>query len=504
VKRTLAVAALAATLLALLPSPAPARPRTPVVMLVLDELPLVSLLDRRGRIDPVRYPNFAALARMSTWYPNATTVSDATRLAVPSILTGRTPGRLQPATTRGHPRNLFTLLQRQGYRLSVEEEATSLCPYRGCRRRFGARAYLARDRLERVRHFIAGLGSKGISRALYYKHSLLPHVPWLFLPSTRRYNQTVRGPVPGLNSSEISVFDPTLVRQSWQRHLLQVGAVDTLIGEMLARMRETGLLGRAVLVVAADHGIAFRVGATDRRTIVPVNSGDVAPVPLFIRVPGQRRGRVDRSLIRTYDVLPTIARRIGLRLPRGLHGRPAGSRAVRRRGRVRVLSRAPIRHVSMSRRRLAQLRSRALRRKLRLFGSGRRSVFDFGPNRSLLLKNVTEVRVAGPRGRVRARLDDADAYTSVNPAAGYVPVHVTGTITGGRRGARRNIAVALNGYIRGVGRTARLRGRSREIFSVILPESALVKGRNPVEIFTVERRRGTRLLRRIYGRPYQP
>jgi len=156
----------------------------------------------------------------------------------------------------------------------------------------------------------------------------------------------------------------------------------------------------------------------------------------------------------------------------------------------------------MSRGRLAALRSGALRRKLALFGAGRRSLFDFGPNRSLLLRQVTQVRVGKRPRRVRATLNDAGGYRSVDTEAGYVPTHVTGAITGGRRGARRNIAVAINGFIRGVGRTARLKGRSREIYSVLVPESALVEGRNPVEVFTVERRGGRALLRRIYGRPY--
>ena len=60
-------------------------------MVVLDELPLTSLLARNGRIDRFRYPNFAGLARASTWYSNATTVSDATKFAIPAILDGRLP-----------------------------------------------------------------------------------------------------------------------------------------------------------------------------------------------------------------------------------------------------------------------------------------------------------------------------------------------------------------------------------------------------------------------------
>ena len=107
------------------------------------------------------------------------------------------------------------------------------------------------------------------------------------------------GPIPGLNSSELSVFDPTLVRQSWQRHLLQVGATDMLLGELVERLKETGIYDKAMVVVLSDHGISFRVGATDRRTIVPAYARVVAPIPLIVKYPHQRRGRVDLGLGRT-------------------------------------------------------------------------------------------------------------------------------------------------------------------------------------------------------------
>ena len=55
---------------------APARgskpPRRPhAILLILDEFPSDSMLDRQGRIDPVRYPNFAALAGDGTWFKMA-------------------------------------------------------------------------------------------------------------------------------------------------------------------------------------------------------------------------------------------------------------------------------------------------------------------------------------------------------------------------------------------------------------------------------------------------
>ncbi len=64
------------------------KKRPYVVLLVMDEFPGDSLLDRRRRIDPVRYPNFAALAGDATWFRNAFSVYDSTTKAVPLILDG--------------------------------------------------------------------------------------------------------------------------------------------------------------------------------------------------------------------------------------------------------------------------------------------------------------------------------------------------------------------------------------------------------------------------------
>ncbi|MDQ4049239.1 MAG: sulfatase-like hydrolase/transferase [Actinomycetota bacterium] len=494
-----ATVALALALAALPAAATAAAPKTPVVMVLFDELPVTSLLGKKGGIDHFRYPNFAAFAQRSTWYANATTASDASKFAIPSVLDGRAPRRNLEPTAGGHPDNLFTLLHRRGYDLHVEEEATDLCPYPNCKRRYDARYFLAHDRLERFRTWLSGI-NPGRRPGLYYKHLLLPHVPFVFLPSGQRYERTVLGRVPGLNSSELSVFDPTLVRQSWQRHLLQAGAVDTLLGELVARLKQTGIYDKAIVVVLSDHGIAFRTGATDRRTIVPENARDIAPIPLFVKYPHQRRGRVDRGLVRTYDVLPTIAARIGLRLPRGLSGRVASSGAVARRRKVTVLSRARIGRITLSRDRLLALKRQALRSKVALFGSGRRSLFDFGPNRALRGRPVKRFRVV-EGGRVRAQLNDAGDYDRIRLDSGFLPVHLTGRISGGRGRSRRDIAVAINGVIRGVSRSVRLRRRRPEYFSVLVDPRALVKGRNEVQVFAVSRSRRRFGLRRIYRSP---
>ncbi len=63
----------------------------PVVLVVLDEFNITALLDAEGRIDPVRFPNFAALASQSQWFTNAVATYVETAVAVSAILTGRQP-----------------------------------------------------------------------------------------------------------------------------------------------------------------------------------------------------------------------------------------------------------------------------------------------------------------------------------------------------------------------------------------------------------------------------
>ena len=127
---------------------------------------------------------------------------------------------------------------------------------------------------------------------LWFKHVLLPHVPWQFYPSGRRYRRHAPEPIPGLNG-ETGFGVPWLVKVSYQRHLLQLGLADRLLGELLARLRRLGLYGDALVVVVADHGIGFHVGM-DRRSVTPRNAQDLAPVPLLVKLPGQRRRQSGR------------------------------------------------------------------------------------------------------------------------------------------------------------------------------------------------------------------
>ena len=107
-----------------------AAPTTPVVVLIFDELPTTSLMTADKRIDGERFPNFARLARSSTWYQNATSVADGTYVAVPAILTGLRP-KAQLPTSREYPRSLFSLVGRT-YDIHASEPITHVCPEALC------------------------------------------------------------------------------------------------------------------------------------------------------------------------------------------------------------------------------------------------------------------------------------------------------------------------------------------------------------------------------------
>ena len=102
---------------------------------------------------------------------------------------------------------------------------------------------------------------------------------------------------------------------------------------------------------------------------------------------------------------------------------------------------------------------------------------------------------------MKATLNEAPEYTRIRLDAPFLPVHLTGQVMGGPAGSRRDVAVALNGLIRGVTRSVRIRRNKAEFFSVLVDPKALRKGRNEVQVFAVSRTRAGFGLRRLYRSP---
>jgi len=481
-------------------------PRT-IVMVVFDELPLTSLMEPGGRLDDSRYPAFARLARDGAWYRGATAVHDSTALAVPAMLDGRYPRPGLESNVYAHPANLFTLLAHD-YELHVSEEATGLCPTSMCVPTAGTTAsHLSRGKPGRFRRFVRGIRPTP-APALWFKHVLLPHVPWQYYPSGRAYRRFAPEPIPGLNSP-LGFGVPWLVKVSYQRHLMQLGFADRLLGRLLERLRATGLYKDALVVVAADHGIGFHLGL-ERRTIRPRNAEDIAPVPLIVKLPGARRGRVVDRPVQTIDVMPTILELAGVPVPAGLDGRSllapaaAGTRPVTVFHRVGTELNTVGGSYTFDAGRLARRRDAAVRRKAALFGTGGGrdpdALYLIGPHAELVGRRAASLPGAPPDGAARAaaRFDQAEDLREVDPGGKYVPGQLTGDIPGGRAGGGRAVALVLNGTIVATGRTFSLDGTPEvENFELMVPETAFDRGANEPRLYEILERDGAPALRAL-------
>ena len=321
-----------------------------MVLLVFDELPQAGLLDSDGEIDARRFPNFAALQRQSDWFRNTVTVADSTEQAVPAILSSELPDPDGVATYTDHPKNLFTLLG-SSYQTNISESGAHLCPPEMCptqllaHRPVGPRARRrALDRGGGVLPLRAG--GDGGSRAgprvcarqraeqaggalprrdqrrrqggsLNAIHLELPHIPWRYTPSGPTY---FTGTYPlGLTIERWS-RSPGYPIQGLQRMTLQLEYADRILGVIVQSLRNWGIYDKAVMAVVADHGAAFIPGQS-RRLLSTANSGWILRVPMFVKLPHQRRGRIISRPVRTIDLLPTIADVLGIRIPWQVDGR---------------------------------------------------------------------------------------------------------------------------------------------------------------------------------------
>jgi len=490
---------------------------TPVVFVVFDEFPVVSLLNAQGGIDANRYPNFAALASTSTWYKYTAAAHDNTLWAVQALLTGQIPDASRLPTTANYPGNLFTFLE-QSHEMNVVEPFTHLCPPALCESdestsftdrltslamdsmrlyammvspdatasasvsdpfneftpgeaRRVAQHEFETDQAERFTQFLDGIGSS--EPRLHFVHQFLPHAPFRYYPSGSQYNNGEE--LDGLES-EIWV-EPALAHQAYQRHLLQVQMTDGMIGEMLDRLETMGILEEALVVVTADHGISFQPGSS-RRPVTVDNVYEVGLVPLFIKAPHQDRGQVDATPSRTIDVLPTLAAHLGLEIPWAHDGQSLLDESA-----PRPLTVQPSEGDAVSLDDLNGGVAAATDHIESLFGkdSGGFDLYSIGRYDSLIGAAPSNV-VTGTSG-LTGEVEESWRLAHVTPntgdfVPGFVHGHLTGTVDDGL-----SVAVALNGVVETVVPT--FRGEDGSRFNVIIPDDAFVSGFNELELLAV-------------------
>ncbi|MEV4482905.1 sulfatase-like hydrolase/transferase [Micromonospora coxensis] len=482
----------------------------PVVMIVLDELPLVSLLGPDGRIDATRYPHFAELAAGSTWYRNATGVSGWTPYALPAMLTGRYPAQPLAPHYSQYPDNLFTALGGL-YDVRAEESITRLCPPSRCEQPASPQqglGVLVRESGRLLRQIVAPVDSRvdpqesyrertaaevGLDDAepvpddpkfrwdslddnqparftsflaglrptdrptLHFLHLLMPHAPWAYLPSGARYSAPEDLPNDGAGWVELARA----------RHLAQLRYTDRLVGETLRTLRGSGLYDRALLVLTADHGVSFRRD-WQGRGLDAINhaAGEVAWVPTFVKTPRQRAGRVDDRNWEHVDLLPTIADEVHVRIPWQVDGRSA-----RQAPRPRT-----------------------------------EKVFYDRPGQPLTLRGTVPARPPDPPAHPlvgatvgdastggRARVANLDAFKAVDPAAGELPALIWGTVPDEVPDGTL-LAVAVNGTVATVTPVVPRDAGGRRFAALVADDHLFRAGANRLDLYRVAADGGLRRL----------
>lgn len=524
--------------------------RAPIVLVIFDEWSLTSILDGTGSIDPERLPNLAALADRATWYPNATAAADVSELAVPAMLTGSGARQGQLPTAAEHPVNLFTLLA-ASHDLHVVEPITSLCPphlnllaesRQPTRERLGllvsdlslvwlrltlpspwsdrlpevtqtwsgfgrdgprtavapptdqpvprALFHLSRtDRAAEFRRFVQAIGTPNERPGFYFLHSMLPHVPWEYLPSGNRY-ETPWGGVHGLER-EFWSESPWPVLHHRKRYLLQVEFVDLLIGELVARLESTGLFDRSLIAITADHGVAFRPGRSRRLLeLTDLEGGqplDLASVPLLVKAPFQHQSGIEDTPVSLAGLTPLILELAGadaeaVPLPEGAPKQPemTGKYA----GGIEIAADRDT------------WRQGRLSEQAELLGESN-DPMTIGVRPNLHGRTVDDFPVR--KGDSVLQIDDAWIWdhVEVDPDLPVVPVLVEGFFDKRHPPGDRNVAVTLNGMIAAtvkphVGPDGSIR------IAALLPEAGLHAGLNQIDAFLVGDHAGGIELERVH------
>lgn len=505
----------------------------PIIFVVLDELPVTSLMNEDGQVDAARYPNFDRLARRATWYRNATSVADNTTRALPALLTGNYPREGAVPVVADYPNNLFTLLEAR-YRLNIFEGASLLTPDTG---QAGASALdrsallfadlgliylhiispqklirtmlppirqtwmgfgdpaawmhrrwlreLAKDRHQEWSEFVERIPSPDESDrpSLNFLHILLPHSPFQYLPSGRRYtlDPGARALATGRWESEEEAI------QSHYRHLLQVGFVDRLLGDLMDRLESLRLFDPALIVITADHGISFRTGDSPRE-LTATNVWDVISVPLFIKMPFQQHGPIDDTEVQIIDILPTVARVLNVQLPWQTDGRDIRD-AFDKAGEIRVYSSSGadgLRHFQDESEGWfafppdPEAKYASLRRKIALFGSGARSDGFFHPAyaKRVVGRKLESFQIS-PAPNFEVQLDQKGTLGRRLSRKNFLQTGVSGRLRLANDAVYpRRLLIAVDDVVRAVALVD-----ARGEFSAVLPEAAFSKGENEIRLF---------------------
>jgi len=516
---------------------------TPVILIVFDEFNLSGLVDENMAVDKDKFPNFHALSQTSTWYRNAVSPDISTFRTLPVIVTGKTLGeKSSPPNYRNFGFNLLSYFAATGA-YNYSEAATDFCPPYLCRgeskRQFGARIqelyadlkvivlhiqmprsysrkYLPRldtgwknfgdvktvsqnnnfgklnaklrasvqikQRIRQSEGFIGKI--RRIHSGFDFFHILLPHQNFQFLPDGRNYGEVPTGIVEKVWPSELAAA------AGYHRYLWQLGFTDSLLGDLIEKLKHVDKFDRSLVIVTADHGIAFQAGLPSR-LLRAENAAEILHIPLFIKYPNQKIGQIDKRTASLEDIAPTIFDVLGTSPPWQMDGTSLLSKNFPVRTSVEIFRKRKGWTV-FERSHLVGLPT--IGRKRRLFGDkiGLNDLSLATATPELIGREIATLRTESAKARFQFSYSETD-FENVDLTSDFIPLVVRGRISGATLPMNTPIALALNGEIVAAFRPS-LPRKGPVLFDIPLPPAKIVTGRNEVIAYLISEDSPTTLM----------
>jgi hypothetical protein len=503
----------------------------PIVMVIFDEFPVSSLIDADYKIDPILYPNFYELASKTYWYRNCDSTSPNSLQAISSLLSGLKPKQNQAlASSMYYPNNLFTLLGGV-YEMNVIEPYTELCPESICTDKTGEEIFKNRIKIlfsdlaaiylhillpenfvrdlppitqdwkgfwiekqglklwtyDRISLFNQFLDSLNVSDKpkLHFIHTVIPHLPWEYLPSGKKYGVSLG--VPGLElKKEMWGENEWLVIQGYQRHLLQVAFTDRLVGELISKLKKINLYDQSLLILTADHGANF-LPNKPRRGVIKEEPKGALGVPLFIKLPYQSKGITLDDHVTSVDLLPTISEILNISLPWIVEG-------------ASVLPAADLFENNNSDQFKKEIND-ILLRKLQIFGlgGGPAGIYNIGTYKNLIGRNIDGANVVDDKS-IKVQFDQSLFFKNLDLNSTASPSCITGSIYSKKElSSGLNLAIGINGKLRAVTEIYYNEGAEAK-FLAMVPEDSFQNGKNDVDAYIISESGGQLYLTRANSR----
>ncbi len=512
----------------------------PVVLIILDEMPTATFMRAGGTINEERYPGFAELASVSTWFRNASSQYNLTHRSVPQILTGELGDDEDLPTYDDHPRNLFTLLG-QDVPVTRYESVTDMCPSEICAPPprqplaqaledasivYGHRVLPSslRDELPPIDiSWGAFSGDKAAAdpndpfavaeAAGTEDNNGTAYAKWLSLDADQRSPRgqaallqeqidSITGE-PALYFAHVALphrpwvlsrsgiatsFSPELITDpaapgyafgqqlDYQLHSMQLGAADRLIGELVDRLQSLPSWRDTMIVVTSDHGTNLTPPDIGRMRVTDANREEVYRIPLFIKAPGQTTGDLRDEPASTIDVLPSMVDLLDVTLDESWTF-DGHSLFDGSEATVAPKVSADVQEViDIAARRAEQFH----------YGDDWVSLAGVGVNGDLVGREVRDLDVGAP-SEYRVTLTQADLFADLPTAEATAPFVLDGRVDAqdGTAAPEAELVAAINGRIAGVLGGYRPSGDGWALDGWVA--DLYVDGANDVAVYEVER-----------------